>query len=208
MSGLGDQLAQGIAKLGVSVEKTAQTRLLDYLALLEKWNRSYNLTAVRQPPQMISKHLLDCLAILPYVSAHFALDVGSGAGLPGIPLAIARPQTQVTLLDSSQKKTTFLRQALIQLGLANVTVICERAETWRPLRKFDLVISRAFSNLLDFIALAGRWCAADGILAAMKGAYPRQELAHLPSGFRLERTIPLTVPDLNEARHLILIRPE
>jgi len=186
----------------------AQRQLLQYLTLIAKWNQVYNLTAVREEPRMINKHLLDSLAVLPHVSAHSILDVGSGVGMPGIPLAIARPQAQVTLLDSSQKKTAFLRQALIELGLVNVTVVCARAETWRPPRKFDLVISRAFSSLLDFVTVAGERCAPTGVLAAMKGVYPRQELAQLPRGFKLDRAIPLTVPGLNEVRHLILVRPE
>jgi len=203
----GDLLAHGIAKLGLSVPEATQHRLLDYLALVEKWNRVFNLTAVRDPKDMLYRHLLDSLAIVPYVSARLALDVGSGAGFPGIPLAMVRPQTQVTLLDSSQKKTAFLQQTAIELGLTNITVVCKRVESWWPERRFDLVISRAFSGLSEFAEAAGRLCAVNGILAAMKGVYPHEELAQLPPKFKLERVISLTVPGLSEARHLVLLRP-
>ncbi len=204
---LGSPLARGIAELGLSVNDTMQRQLLEYLALIEKWNRVYNLTAVRDPRDMLHRHLLDSLSVAPHVSAHFALDVGSGAGLPGIPLATAWPQTQVTLIDSNQKKTAFLQQAIIELGLTNVTVVCNRVEAWQPNHKFDLVISRAFSDLPELVEVAGRLCAADGILAAMKGIYPHEELAQLTPEFKLERVIPLTVPGLSEARHLVLLRP-
>jgi 16S rRNA (guanine527-N7)-methyltransferase len=204
---LGDLLAHGIAELGLAVPGTTQARLLAYLGLIEKWNRIYNLTAVRDPRDMLHRHLLDSLAVVPYVSAHLVLDVGSGAGLPGIPLAMTWPKTQVTLLDSNQKKTAFLQQAVIELGLTNVTVVCDRVETWRPGHEFDLVISRAFSDLPELVEVAGRLCAADGVLAAMKGIYPHGELAQLTPVFKLERVIPLTVPGLSEARHLVLLRP-
>ena len=204
---LGSPLARGIAELGLSVIDTMQRQLLEYLALIEKWNRVYNLTAVRDPRDMLHRHLLDSLSVAPHVSAHFALDVGSGAGLPGIPLATAWPQTQVTLIDSNQKKTAFLQQAVIELGLTNVTVVCDRVETWLPNHKFDLVISRAFSDLSELVEVAGRLCAANGILAAMKGIYPHEELAQLTPEFKLQRVIPLTVPGLSDARHLVLLRP-
>jgi 16S rRNA (guanine527-N7)-methyltransferase len=202
-----DPLAHGIAELGLSVPSTTQQRLLAYLTLIEKWNRVYNLTAVRDPRDMLHRHLLDSLAVAPYVSARFALDVGSGAGLPGIPLAMVCPQTQVTLLDSHQKKTAFLQQAVIELGLTNVTVVCDRVETWQSKRNFDLVISRAFSGLPKLVEVAGRLCAIDGVLAVMKGIYPHEELAQLTPEFKLERVIPLTVPGISEARHLVLLRP-
>jgi len=202
---LNAQLADGAAQLGLSLSPRTLQLLLAYLALLDKWNQAYNLTAVRDPSAMVSQHVLDCLAVVPYVSAATVLDVGSGAGLPGIPLALALPNAQVTLLDSSQKKTAFLRQALIELGIDNATVECVRVERWAPPRLFELVISRALSDLAEFIALAGHLVAPGGTLAAMKGVYPHEELAHLPQGFRLRRAQALHVPGLRAARHLLLL---
>jgi 16S rRNA (guanine527-N7)-methyltransferase len=182
--------------------------MLEYLTLLQKWNRVYNLTAVRDPARMVSHHLLDALAVVPQLTAASVLDVGSGAGVPGIPLAIALPRIHVTLLDASQKKTAFLQQAKLELRLDNVAVACARAEDWCPGRTFEIVISRAFSELVAFVIAAGRHVAAGGRLAAMKGAYPREEIARLPAGWRLERVLPLTVPGLRAQRHLLLIERE
>lgn len=204
---VGSPLAEGLAELGLSLSSAIQQRLHDYLLLIDKWNRVYNLTAVRDPQEMLTVHLLDSLSILPYVSARSLLDVGSGAGLPGIPLALARPDMHVTLLDSNQKKATFLRQAAIELGLTNTTVIGERIEDWHAESRFEWVVSRAFSSLPEFLEIAGRHCAANGTLAAMKGAYPDAELAQLPPGFRLRQVISLEVPGLNRARHLVLLDP-
>jgi 16S rRNA (guanine527-N7)-methyltransferase len=202
---LAAQLADGVAQLGLSLPQPTQQRLLDYLSLLTKWNQAYNLTAVRDPSEMVSQHLLDCLAVVPYVSALTILDVGSGAGLPGVPLALALPNAQVTLLDSSQKKTAFLRQAVIELGLGNATIECARVERWPTAESFELVISRALSDLSEFVTLAGRLVAAGGALAAMKGVYPHEELAHLPHGFRLRQAQALSVPGLHAVRHLLLL---
>lgn len=201
-------LAQGIAQLGLTLPPQTQSRLLDYLVLLQKWNRIYNLTAVRESSRMVSHHLLDCLAVAPHVAASTLLDVGSGAGLPGIPLALAAPRTQVTLLESSRKKAAFLQQAKFELKLDNVAVVCERVESWRSGRAFELVISRAFSNLGEFVTVAGRHVAPGGRLAAMKGVYPREEVARLPHGWRLHSAIPLTVPGLRAQRHLLLLERE
>lgn len=200
------QLREGIAALGVLFPAEMVERLLAYLRLLEKWNRTYNLTAVREPDKMVTHHLLDSLSVLPQVRGNRVIDVGSGAGLPGIPLALARPDWQVTLLDSSHKKASFLRQALAELGIGNAAVVTERVETWRPAERFDLVISRAFSDLGEFVKLAGHLCAPGGRLAAMKGVYPYEELAQLPTGFKLDRVVPLAVPGLEAERHLVLIQ--
>ncbi|MBI1988350.1 MAG: 16S rRNA (guanine(527)-N(7))-methyltransferase RsmG [Betaproteobacteria bacterium] len=204
---LAEKLAQGIAELGLRVPAATQRKLLDYLALIEKWNRVHNLTAVRVSTRMVSDHLLDCLAVVPHLDARTILDVGSGAGLPGIPLALVWPQARVTLLDSNHKKAAFLRQATIELGLSNTEVVCERVETWQPQREFELVISRAVSDLSEFLKLAGRLCAADGIVAAMKGLYPHEELAQLPGGFKLRGVVPLQVPGMRAERHLVLLSP-
>jgi 16S rRNA (guanine527-N7)-methyltransferase len=202
-----EQLAQGIAELGLQVPAAIQQKLAAYLALIAKWNRVHNLTAVRETDKMVSVHALDSLAILPYVKAASLVDVGSGAGLPGIPLALMWPQTRVVLLDSNHKKAAFLRQAVIELGLKNVEVVCERAELWQPPQKFELVISRAFSDLPEFLKLAGRLCASHGVIAAMKGVYPDEELAQLPASYKLQATIPLKVPGLAAQRHLVLLNP-
>lgn len=205
---LSAQLAQGVAQLDLTLPSQAQPRLLEYLALLQKWNRIYNLTAVREASRMASHHLLDCLAIVPHVTAGTVLDVGSGAGLPGIPLALARPHMQVTLLESSHKKAAFLQQAKIELKLDNAAVVCERVEAWRPGRSFEMVISRAFSDLAEYIAAAGRHVAPGGRLAAMKGVYPHEEITRLPQGWRLHEAVPLTVPGLHARRHLLLLGKE
>jgi 16S rRNA (guanine527-N7)-methyltransferase len=202
---LAQQLAQGVAELGLALPAGAQQRLLAYLDLLQKWNRVYNLTAVRQAPRMVSQHLLDCLAAAPHVAAASLLDVGSGAGLPGIPLALALPDSRVTLLDSNHKKAAFLRQAVMELHLTNAEVVCERAEAWTPPAPFDVVISRAFSDLGEFVSLAGRHLAERGRLVAMKGLHPYEEIAQLPRDWQVLQVIPLTVPGLRAQRHLVAV---
>jgi len=162
---LESQLALGVAAMGVSLPEGAVDRLAQYLRLLEKWNRVHNLTAVRDPEQMVTLHVLDSFSILPYLAnAHTLVDVGTGAGLPGIPLAIARPDLRVTLLDSSHKKATFLEQARVELKLGNVAVVCERVERWHPQAKFDAVVSRAFAELADFVQGARHPVSAAGMM--------------------------------------------
>jgi 16S rRNA (guanine527-N7)-methyltransferase len=202
-----DQLAQGILELGLQVPVELQQKFTEYLALIAKWNRVHNLTAVRETSKMVSVHVLDSLAILPHVQAASVIDVGSGAGLPGIPLALMWPHAHVVLLDSNHKKAAFLRQAVIELGLKNVEVVCERVQAWQPAQKFELVISRAFSDLPEFLKLAGRLCDSHGVVAAMKGVYPHEELAQLPATFELQAAIALKVPGLAAQRHLVLLKP-
>jgi 16S rRNA (guanine527-N7)-methyltransferase len=203
---LAADLAAGIAALDIRVPADAHQRLMDYLALIGKWNKAYNLTAVREPEKMLTHHLLDSLAVLPHVCGPRVLDVGTGAGLPGIPLALARPDWQFTLLDANQKKTTFLRQAVIELNLSNVEVACARVEDWSAPQPFNTVVSRAFSEISEFLALAGKHCARDGVMIAMKGIYPRDELAHLPGGFNLRGVVSLHVPGLGAERHAALLQ--
>jgi 16S rRNA (guanine527-N7)-methyltransferase len=204
---LAGELAAGIAALGLDVAPEAQQRMLDYLVLVEKWNKAYNLTAVREPAKMLTHHLLDSLSVLPHLRGQRVLDVGSGAGLPGIPLALARPEWQFTLLDSNHKKTTFLRQAAIELKLNNVEVVCDRVETWASPQPFDTVVSRAFSDLPEFLALAGKLCAKTGVVVAMKGVYPHEELAQLPKDFQLRNVVSLNVPGLGAERHAAVLQP-
>jgi 16S rRNA (guanine527-N7)-methyltransferase len=194
-------LDRGLGEMALELPAGARDRLLEYVALLVKWNRTYNLTAIREPLAMVPHHLLDSLSVLPHLplaaeGARLA-DAGSGAGLPGIALAIARPGWQVTLAESTQKKAAFLRQAAIELSLGNVAVHEGRVEAWRPRPLFDLVISRAFAALADFIDACRHLVAPGGMLAAMKGASP----AELPSGCQ---SIELRVPLLDAQRHLVL----
>lgn len=202
---LAADLSSGIAQLCVDVAPEEQQKLLDYLALLQKWNKVYNLTAIREPQQMVSNHLLDSLAVLPHLWPKRWLDVGCGAGLPGIVLAIVRPEWLFTLLDSNSKKTSFVQQACIELGLRNVEVHCGRIEEWQVAEKFDGIISRAFAETAEFVALTRNLLAKDGRWVAMKGM-PEQELTRLPEGVRVEQIIPLQVPKLEAARCLVVLR--
>jgi len=201
------QLRQGLNALNLDLTPEAQGRLLRYLGLLTKWNRTYNLTAIREPSRLVSHHLLDSLAVLPHLNGTSLADVGTGAGLPGIPIALARSDCHVVLLDSNHKKGAFLRQAVLELKLQNVQVVTDRAEAWRPAGGFDIVISRAFSDLPGFIEAGKHLCRPTGFLAAMKGVYPDEELALLTADATLERVVPLNVPGLKAARHLVLLRP-
>ena len=187
----------------------AQRKLDAYLDLLVKWNRTFNLTAIRERAQMVTHHLNDALAILPHLpgaQALHVLDVGTGAGVPGIPLAIARPGWRVVLLDSNQKKVAFLTQAAIELELANATAVAARVEDYAPDAPFDVIVSRAFSDLASFVRGAQHLLAPGGILVAMKGAYPRDEIAALPAGVTIVAEPALAVPGLAAQRHLVVMR--
>jgi 16S rRNA (guanine527-N7)-methyltransferase len=202
---LAQELARGIAELGLKLSAESQQKLLDYLALLQKWNKVYNLTAIRNAEQMISHHLLDSLAVLPHLWPGRWLDVGCGAGLPGLVLAIARPDWHFTLLDSNSKKTSFVQQATIELDLHNVNVRCTRVEDMQSDEKFDGIISRAFAETADFVKLTRHLLADQGQWAAMKGT-PEQELQHLSGDVVVERIIPLCVSGLDAARCLVLLK--
>jgi 16S rRNA (guanine527-N7)-methyltransferase len=186
----------------------ARAKLAAYLELLAKWNRVYNLTAIRDRRRMESHHVDDALAVLPFLPENSCrlLDVGSGGGIPGIPLAIARPHWSVVLLDANTKKAAFLQQAAIELVLANVRVVASRIEDFHDDAPFDVVISRAFAELAPFARLALPHVADDGIIVAMKGAYPRQEIAALPDDVALVSTPALDVPGLGAQRHLVILR--
>ncbi|HVP08613.1 MAG TPA: 16S rRNA (guanine(527)-N(7))-methyltransferase RsmG [Burkholderiales bacterium] len=201
-------LQKGLAELALALPPGAVDKLLAYLELLAKWNRTYNLTAIRDPLQAVSLHLLDSLAVLGELRERRGAlaDVGSGGGLPGIPLAIADPERRVTLNDANQKKGAFLRQAVIELGLANADVHVGRAEQWRPAQRFAVVITRGFASLVDFLAACRHLVAPGGVLAAMKGAYPEAELAQVPSDCDCRDVRRLKVPLLDAERHLVLCR--
>jgi 16S rRNA (guanine527-N7)-methyltransferase len=199
-------LEDGLKKLGLTILESQQLRLLDYLAMLEKWNRVVNLTAIRDPIEMIAQHLFDSLTLVPHLVGRANLaDVGSGAGLPGIPLALARPDMRVTLIESNQKKAAFLRQAKIELGLDNVEVQAVRAEMFKPETLFEVVVSRAFAELDEFVRLSGHLLAPRGVILAMKGLYPYEELTRLPSNCSVREVIPLEVPQLEATRHLVVL---
>jgi len=197
-------LAKGLAELGLDLTEAQQQKLLAFRDLLLKWNKIYNLTALRDPAQAISHHLLDSLAILPHIGDGNLLDVGSGGGLPGIPLAIARPELAVSMVDTVQKKTTFLQQAVIELALRNVTVHHARVEEMQG--QYAQISSRAFAEIGLFISLTRHLLAPDGRWLAMKGMRPDDELKALPADITVEAIIPLTVPGLDAERHLIILK--
>jgi 16S rRNA (guanine527-N7)-methyltransferase len=199
-------LERGLSALGISLPEGAPERLLAYLALLAKWNRTYNLTAIRDPAKMVTHHLLDSLAVMPHLPAGALADVGAGGGLPGIPLAIAQPERRVTLNDSSEKKAAFLQQAVIELKLANADVHVGRAQAWRPAQPFACVITRGFAELAHFIAVCRHLLAPGGVLAAMKGAFPRDELERVPADADCSEVHRLRVPLLEAERHLVICR--
>jgi len=201
---LTEHLTEALRAMELNLDALQEVRLLDYLALIGKWNRTYNLTAIHEPERMLTHHLLDSLSILPMVATGPLLDVGSGAGLPGIPLAIARPDLNVTLLDSSQKRCGFMQQAAIELKLGNVTVVHARAEDFQPAEKFPQIVSRAFSDLSDFVKATRHLLAEDGEWLAMKGLYPDEEIALL-KGARVESHAKLHVPGLDADRHIIIM---
>ena len=196
------QLEKGCAELQLQLSDQQKNQLLDYLALLQKWNKVYNLTSVRDPQGMLTRHILDSLSLIPYLHCNSLLDVGSGAGLPGIPVAICFPQMAVTLLDSNIKKTRFLQQVKAELKLNNVTVIHGRVEQL-TLPKFEVITARAFATIAEIIDLAARHCDDAGSLVLMKGVYPEQELASVGGGFTLKDVIALNVPGDQAERHLV-----
>ena len=197
-------LASGLVEMGIALPDAAQKKLLDFRTLLLKWNKTYNLTALRDPAQAISHHLLDSLVILPHVVEGNLLDVGSGGGLPGIPLAIARPELSVTMVDTVQKKASFLQQAAIELALPNIAVHHARVETMTG--QYSQISSRAFAELGLFVSLTRHLLMPGGRWLAMKGVNPVAEINSLPADIVVEAVIPLTVPGLDAERHLIILK--
>ncbi|HAN55003.1 MAG TPA: 16S rRNA (guanine(527)-N(7))-methyltransferase RsmG [Betaproteobacteria bacterium] len=200
------QLASGAQALGLALDEAQIASLLSYLELIRKWNRIHNLTALHEPEKMLTHHLLDSLAVAPHITSAHLLDVGSGAGLPGIPLAIARPDWRISVSDSNLKKASFQQQAVIELALQNVQVVPGRVEDAPPQVKYAGVISRAFSELNAFVACTRHVLAEGGRWYAMKGVHPDAELADLPDDVIVEKIARLTVPDLHAERHLIILK--
>ena len=206
-----DLLESGLVQMGLTLDVGVQEKLLRYIALLDKWNKVYNLTAVREPERMVGLHILDSLSVLSQVGVSGrVLDVGTGGGLPGIPLAIVlcvtAPGVKITMLDTVAKKTTFVRHAIGELGLVNADVVTVRVEKYQPTHQFDVVISRAFAELTDFVNGAERLCVAGGCMLAMKGVHPFDEIARLPASVTLDEVLPLTVPQVDGQRHLVVIK--
>jgi 16S rRNA (guanine527-N7)-methyltransferase len=201
-------LASGLATLRLQLTAAQQQQLLAFIVLLEKWNRSFNLTAIEGAEAMVNHHLLDCLSILPFINGDQVLDVGAGAGLPGLPLAVARPEWHIALLDSNGKKTRFMQQAVLELGLSNISVIKSRIEEYRPERAFDTVVSRAFSSLAEFVQATRTACGPQTKLLAMKGLHPGAELKELAAtGYKAD-VVKLSVPGLTAERHLVSLQKQ
>ncbi len=207
-SDLNEILSKGLRQLNLAqpVDNRQQASLIKYVELLNKWNKAYNLTAVRKPDQMVTRHLLDSLSICPYLRGKQVLDVGTGAGLPGIPLAIIFPERQFTLLDSNNKKTRFVVQAVSELELPNVDVVQSRVEEFESKAYFDTIITRAYSTIGDMIGQTSHLLASEGVFLAMKGTNPIAEVDELVSNYRVEQTHKIKVPGLEEERHLLEIK--
>lgn len=203
---LDELLTKGLSQLGQSLSADQQQKLLTYVALLAKWNKAYNLTAVRKPDLMVTRHVLDSLVVAPYIYGEEILDVGTGAGLPGIPLAVVLPAKHFTLLDSNNKKTRFVQQAVAELELTNVNVVHSRVEEFRPTTGFDTIVSRAYSSIREMLLQTQHLATNRSKFFAMKGIYPQVELDDLPSGFELEACYKLDVPGLDAERHLLIIK--
>lgn len=201
----GQKLTQGLEQLSLEISESTREQLLAYVGLLVKWNKAYNLTAIRDPEQMIIRHLLDSLSVLAFLDDKNMLDVGSGGGMPGIILAICKPNTHYTLLDSNGKKTRFLQQVKTQLQLNNVDVIQSRAENYSPPELFDRIISRAFTALDNMVDWCGPLLSEQGLFVAMKGTYPEPEQKPLPEGWEVKNVQAIAVPFIDEQRHLVTI---
>lgn len=219
------QLIAGAAKMGVPLTEAQSGKLLDYLDLLQKWNKAYNLTAVRERPAMLTQHLLDSLAIVPHLPPGDLLDVGSGGGLPGIPLAILQPERSITLIDTVGKKVAFLKQAAMTLGLKNLTAVSDRIESWQPTAGngdrhgdrhgdeheagqaagFGLITARAYATLATLVGQTHRLLSENGAWYAMKGVFPEAEMAELAPDIVVKTIIPLEVPGLDAERHLVVL---
>lgn len=200
------KLASSAASLGVEVDDDSQRALMAYLALLKRWNRVYNLTAVKGDANIMNRHLLDSLSVVPYLHGNRIIDIGSGAGLPGIPVALVCRHLNITLLDSNAKRCRFLRQAQAELKLKNVSIVQQPVQEYEPDEKFDSLLSRAFSSLQDFVVSASHLLAEDGRLIAMKGLWPGNESIELPELFEIESVVKLVIPGLPEQRHLVICK--
>lgn len=199
-------LAAGAGELQIALSAQQQDQLLGLLDELLEWNSRFNLTAIREPREAVTRHLLDSLSVQPHLRGGNVADVGTGAGFPGLPLAIVNPQRHFVLIEATTKKAKFVEHAAARFALANVTVVNARAEKWRADRKFEAVLSRALGSLQEFIRFAGPLCAAGGCLLAMKGQYPSKEIAEIPRSWRAVAVPRLHVPGLEAQRHLVILQ--
>ncbi len=206
MTGRIEQLTSGAKQLGIALDNPTAEKLLAYLDLLYKWNRAYNLTAIRDEKEAIPLQLLDSLSILPFIGDGPLLDIGSGGGLPGIPIAICRPEQPITLLDSNGKKTRFLNQARLELGLENVQVVNERIEAWHPGTPPEIITSRAFARLAQILDWCGHLLTPETRLVAMKGQYPQQELEEIMEENLAVETRKVVIPGIEAQRHIVIIQ--
>ena len=197
------RLVAGAQELGIALDAVQAAALMRLLTELREWNTRFNLTAIREPVDMVDKHLLDSLSIQPYLHGRRIADIGTGAGFPGLPLAVVNPRRQFTLIEATGKKVQFVRHAIETLHIENVEIVQARAETWRPRAPFDSVIARALGKLADFICVAGHLCARDGRMLAMKGREPTAEIEALPPGWRVRAVHELKVPGLAAARCVV-----
>lgn len=202
---LKNQLTSGLASLGIACEEQQQIKLLSFIDLLSKWNRVYNLTAIKEPARILTHHILDSLSIAPFIAGQRILDIGAGAGLPGIPLAIVLPGREFFLIDSNNKKSRFMQQARSELNLDNVNVEHSRVEHYMPDILFDTVISRAFASLDKIAKLSAPHCTEDGLILAMKGVYPEQEIKEISNSFEIKAVHKIIVPGIDAERNLIVI---
>jgi 16S rRNA (guanine527-N7)-methyltransferase len=191
--------------LGLGLPAGVQAQSLAYLALLQKWNRVYNLTGVRDAREMVTRHLLDSFAIIPFVAGPRVLDIGTGAGVPGIPLALALPDMEFVLLDSSSKKIQFVRHVVTELALDNVAVVCQRVQQYAAAVRFDTVVTRALASSKEILAMARPLCARGARVLIMKGVFPSKELADIPGAYNVVQVARLQVPGLRARRHLVHI---
>lgn len=205
-SGATTQLAEGVVEMGVPVSDEQRSRCLHFLSLLQKWNKAYNLTAIRRVDEMVTKHLLDSLSVVPYVEGGRVLDVGAGGGLPGIPLAIAMPTKHFTLLDSNAKKTRFLQQVCYECGLENVSVEHCRVENFEPYELFDIVLCRAFASISEFVECTRHLGSRDALWLAMKGACSEEEIGSMPADFYVKKSVALNVAGLEAQRSLLILQ--
>jgi 16S rRNA (guanine527-N7)-methyltransferase len=199
------RLVAGAQEQSIALDAVQAAALMRLLTELREWNTRVNLTAIREPADMVDKHLLDSLSIQPYLHGRRIADIGTGAGFPGLPLAVVNPRRQFTLIEATGKKVQFVRHAIEALGIENVEIVQARSETWRPRAPFDCVIARALGKVADFIRVAGHLCARDGRMLAMKGRHPTGEIGELPRGWRVRALHDLQVPGLAAARCVVVI---
>ena len=202
---LQEHLRKGLKALDVALTEQQLSGLLDFISLLIKWNKTYNLTSVRDPLKILHRHIIDSLSVLPFLSGEHIIDIGAGAGLPGIPLAIAVPDKKFVLLDSNGKKTRFMQQVKIELGLSNIEVIHSRVENYQPDQLFDAVISRAFASLKKMASWSAHLVKENGVLLAMKGSFPEQEISELANSLEIKAVHKIEYTGLDADRYLVEI---